>query len=249
MFLNLLADISAGTIADIVILVLTLIVVGINMKKGFVKQIIGLVATLAALFLAYLLCSSVAELLNNQFGWHDKLAESILKGLTDKNSFDFSQIATDETVKSGVLALGLPGFMSDAVLKLFAETSGSAVTVGQMISDVLAKYILLGASFLVIFIVARLLLQLVKALIIKLVSLPILKGFDKLLALALGLIKVIILIYIVVYVVNLMPNVAAFVDAIKTAVADSQIIKFLNATGVVEWFLKIFSDLLSSIKF
>ena len=247
--MNLLADVKAGTIADIVILVLTLIIVGINMKKGFVKQIIGLVATLAALLIAYLLCSSVAELLNNQFGWHDKLAESILKGLNDKTSFDFGVMATDETVKAGVQALGLPGFMTDAVMKFLGEMPAATVTVGEMISDVLAKYILLGASFLVIFIIARLLLQLVKALILKLVSLPILKGFDKLLALALGLVKVIILIYVAVYVVNLMPNVVDFVDAIKTAVADSQIIKFLNATGVADWFLKIFSELMASIKF
>lgn len=249
MFLNLLVDINAGTVVDIVILVLTLIIVIVNVAKGFVKQVIGLVATIVALIVAYFLCSTLAEFVNNQFGWHDKLAASILKGLADKNSFDFSVLATESTVKDGIAALGLPGFMSDAVIKLFSASPGTTATVGQLISDVLAKYILLGASFLVIFIVLRLLLQLVKVLIIKLVSLPILKGFDRLLALVLGLVKVIIIVYIAVYIINLMPNVANFVDVTKKAVADSQIITFLNATGVVDWFLKIFSNLISSLKF
>lgn len=249
MFLNLLLDINAGTIADIVILVLAIIIVGVNMKKGFVKQVIGLVATIAALVVAYLLCSIVTEFVNNQFGWHDKLAESILKGLADKNSFDFSALATEETVKNGVQALGLPGFISDAIIKLTGDEATSALTVGQLISDVMSKYILLGAAFLLIFIVARIILHFVEKLILKLFSLPMLKGFDKLLALALGLVKVIVIVYVVVYLVNLMPNVVNFVDAIKTAVAESQIIKFLNATGVVDWFLKVFSDLMASIKF
>lgn len=247
MFLNLLADLSLGAIADIVIAVLAFIMILVNMKKGFVKQIIGLVATIAALILAYLFCAKLTEFVNNQFGWHDKLAESLLGGFSKKGDA-FNVEATAESIKAAVQSLGLPDFVSDAIVKIAAGATDASVTVGQLVADVMAKYILLAASFILLFIVIRLLLQLVKVIVVKLFNLPILKGIDRLLALVLGVVKTLIVVYILVYIIQIMPNVVPFVESLKKAVSESQVITFINATGVVEKCLKLFSELISSLK-
>lgn len=247
MFVNLLADLSMGTIADITIAVIAFIMIIVNMKKGFVKQIIGLVATIAALVLAYLFCSKITEFVNDKFDWHDKLAASLLSGFSGKGDV-FNAEANAESVKAAVQSLGYPDFVTNALVKLVSGLGATSVTVGQFIADVIAKYILLAASFIVLFIVIRLLLQIVKVIVVKLFNLPILKGIDRLLALVLAVVKMLILIYVVVYVVQLMPNVAPFVDGLKKALNESQIITFINATGVVEKLMKMFSDLIASLK-
>lgn len=247
MFVNLLADLSLGVIADIVIGVLAFIIIIVNMKKGFVKQIIGLIATILALVLAYLLCSKLTEFLNDKFGWHDKLAASISGGFADKGDA-FNAQATAESVKAAVQSLGFPDFVTDAIVKLASSLTDGAVSVGQFVADVIAKYILLAASFVVLFIVIRLLLQLVKLIIVKIFTLPILKGIDIILGLVLGLIKVLFTVYVIVYVIELMPNFASFVESLKKAVSESKIISFINASGVVEECLKLFSGLIATLK-
>lgn len=246
MGVNILAEVSAGLICDIVIAVIALIIIGSNVQKGFVKQIIGLVATIGAVLVAYFFCKDLVNLVNEKFGWHDKLAEKLLGIFGKKEAFNAA--LTEENVRAAVASIGLPDFVADACAKLMSGVGGAAENVGQFLSDVAAKYILLAASFIVLFIVARLVLGLVKGIIIKIVSLPIISGVDKLLALVLGVIKAVIVIYVGLYVIQMIPLNVSFLETVKSALNESKIIEFLNGSDVVKGLFDKISELIKSIK-
>lgn len=246
MGVNILAEVSAGLICDIVIAVIALIIIGSNVQKGFVKQIIGLVATIGAVLLAYFFCKDLVNLVNEKFGWHDKLAEKLLGIFGKKEAFNVA--LTEENVRAAIASIGLPDFVADVCAKLMSGVGGAAENVGQFLSDVAAKYILLAASFIVLFIVARLVLGLVKGIIIKIVSLPIISGVDKLLALVLGVIKAVIVIYVGLYVIQMIPLNVSFLETVKSALNESKIIEFLNGSDVVKGLFDKISELIKSIK-
>lgn len=232
---NLLAEMSAGMICDIVIAVVALIIVCVNIKKGFVRQVIGVVATIGAVLIAYLFCKDLLNLVNAQFGWQDKFADKLASTLSAQEFFNAS--LTEENVRTAVSSIGLPDFVSDAAVKLLSGAEGVAENVGTFLSDVIAKYVLLSLSFIVLFIVARLLLGLLKLLIVKLFTLPVLKGVDRLLAIALGLIKSVVLIYVAVYIIQLLPASVSFAGSVKAAVDSSWVVSFLNGSEVVGYII------------
>lgn len=242
---NLLAEMSAGTICDIVIAVLALIIVCVNIKKGFVKQIIGVVATIGAVLIAYLFCKDLLNLVNAQFGWQDKLADKLASTFSAKEVFNSA--LTEDNVRSAISSIGLPDFVSDAAVKLLSGTEGVAENVGAFLSTVLAKYLLLSLSFIVLFIVSRLLLGLLKMLIVKLFTLPILKGIDRLLAIILGLLKTVVLIYVVVYIIQLLPASVSFAEPVKEALDSSWIISVLNGPEVVSYVISKISGAMGSV--
>lgn len=228
---NLLAEMGAGTICDIVIAVVTLIIVFVNIKKGFVRQIIGVVATIGAVLIAFLFCKDLLALVNAQFGWQDKFADKLASSLSAQEFFNAS--LTEENVRVAISSIGLPDFVSDAAVKLLSGAEGVAENVGTFLSTVIAKYVLLSLSFIVLFIVARLLLGLLKLLIVKLFTLPVLKGVDRLLAIVLGLIKSVVLIYVAVYIIQLLPASVSFAESVKAAVDASRVVSLLNGSEVV----------------
>lgn len=228
---NLLAGMSAGTICDIVIAVIALIIILVNIKKGFIKQVIGLVATIGSILIAYFFCRTLLTFVNAQFGWQDKLAGSIASSFSSKELFNAA--LSEENIRAAVQSVSLPEFIADAAVTLLASADGAFENVGVFISDILAEYLLLSLSFIVLFIVARIVLGLIKRLIVKLFTLPVLNKIDMLLALILGLLKSVIIIYVAVYIVQLLPPSISFAGTVRDAVNSSWILSFLKANDVV----------------
>jgi len=239
---GLLASISAGTMVDIAIAVVALIFIIVNVCKGFVKQVFGIIATIGSLIIAYYLCSWFADLVNSQFGWRDKLAASILNGFKDNSAFNAS--LSEENVRAAVDAAGLPQLIGDIAVKLIGTMGGAEMNVAQFLSAVIAKYVFLTGAYIILFIVFRLILGLVKFILLKIVSLPILNGINRLLGLVLGVIKALFYIYLVIYIINVLPSSVSFIAWLKNAIAESSIVKIINAESMMELFGKLISGLI-----
>ena len=67
--MNLLLTTTGGAIVDIVALILFVGFAINGAKKGFIKSLISTFGSIISLFVAILLCSSVANFLENQFGF------------------------------------------------------------------------------------------------------------------------------------------------------------------------------------
>lgn len=239
------AAVKSGLITDIVIAVVMLIIIAVNLKKGFVRQVIGIIASIGALIVAIAFCKSLAGFVNDKFGWTDSFAAKIFSSFGDKEIFKLG--LNEESIRQAVQTIGLPEFVANLAVKLAEGATDPDATVGAYLSLLFAKYIVTAGSFVALYIVARIVFGIIKHFIVKAVSLPIISQIDKILALVLGILKSLIILYVVIYIVDLLPSSGEFLTALKTAFSESVLVKFFSGLGITEFVLDKFASAFGSI--
>lgn len=239
------AAVKSGLITDIVIAVIMLVIIVINLKKGFVRQVIGIFASVGALIVAIAFCKTLAGFINDKFGWTDSLAAKILSSFGDNGIFKLG--LNEDSIRQAVQAIGLPEFVSNLAVSLLGSAENPEATVGAYLSLLFAKYIITAGSFVALYIVARIVFGIIKHFIVKAVSLPIISQIDKILALALGILKSLIILYVVIYIVDLLPSSGEFLTVLKTAFSESVLVNFFSGLGITEFVLQKFADAIRSI--
>jgi len=242
---NISAAAKSGLITDIVIAVIILIIVAINLKKGFVRQVIGILASVGALIIAVSFCKSLAVFVNENFGWTDSLAAKILSSFGDNEIFSLE--LTEESIRQAVQAIGLPEFVANLAVSLAQGAENPEASVGAYLSLLFAKYIITAGSFVALYVVARIVFGIIKHFIVKAVSLPIINQIDKILALLLGILKSLIILYVAIYIVDLLPSSGEFLTALKTAFSESVLVKFFSGLNITEFVLQKFADAIRSV--
>lgn len=242
---NLLAEMSAATITDIVVAVIFLLFAIISCSKGFVKQTFGLITTVLAILIAYFFCDNLVNLVNKNFDWNAKLAAKLADSFSD-NAF-FSLELTAENISEAIHQMGLPSFIADFALKILPKNIGEYENVGLFLSSILANYILIAAAFAFLFIISKIILSLLKKLVIKVVQLPLIRSVDKLLGLAFGVIKCTLWIIAIVYIINIIPSSVPYINYVKDGIDGSQIVQFIYKSNFSDWIFGIVNKLVSSI--
>lgn len=242
---NLLAGLSAGAIADIVVAVIFLASAISGLFKGFLKQTFGLLTTIIAFVLAYVLCDDLVGFLNSSFGWTDKLAGKLADSFSGNEFFSLS--LSEENLAEAVKQMGLPSFMADLAVKLLPSAVGEYENIGLFLSSVLANYILIAAAFVVLFIIVKLLLALLKQPLLKIVKLPILRSIDRILGLVCGAIKGVLWIISIAYIISIIPASFPYIGVVKESVTNSQFVAFLNSSGIEKIIADLANKLVTSI--
>lgn len=242
---NLLAEMSAGTITDIIIAVIFLIIAIISCAKGFVKQTFGFITTVCAILIAYFLCDDLVNLVNKNFDWNTKLAAKLADSFSGNAAFSLE--LTTENLSEAIHQMGLPSFIADFALKILPEAVGEYENVGLFLSAILANYILIAAAFAFLFILSKIILGLLKKLVLKVVQLPLIRSVDKLLGLAFGVIKAALWIIAIVYVIKILPSSIPYISYVKDGIEGSQIIQFIDKSNLSGWIFGIIDNLISSI--
>ena len=106
--------------------------------------------------------------------------------------------------------MNLPQFIAEAAVKSLGSLSNtidnSIIGVQTHIAGTLANYILIGASFIGLLIVSRLLLSIVSMILSKVVELPIIKSIDKILGGVMGLIGGFVVLTVLIYLISVIPG-------------------------------------------
>jgi len=172
-----------GIVLDVILIVIILLNVIICYKKGLVKLAVGLVAVIVSLILAMILYKPVTNIIIKNTEIDEKIKESIINTLTTESN-------ENDTSDKGMMQY-MQSYVDDAVNKTKNEIVIEA-------SEVVSTKIINVCAFLGIFVVVRILVTIIADLIM---SLPILKQFNKAGGIIYGILKALIIIYIILAII------------------------------------------------
>lgn len=227
----LLEGFSVGIILDLVFAAILALFAFLNFRKGLTKQVLGIAVTIGSLLIAYFFCDEVLRLADKLFSVSDKLAGALLNA--GKNNEALNAAVSTESLAAAIQSMNLPQFIGDFAGKALATATQSYATIGQFLTHILSHYILIAVFFIITWILARIILSLIKKLLVNIVNLPGLNAIDKILGLVLGLIKGILILYALIYVVEILPNSIGNIESIKNALGESIIGGLLKQYNLV----------------
>lgn len=219
-----------STVIDIVLVVALLVFAIVGLCKGFIKQLVGLVSTIAALVIAYFFCDKLADLLmKSSIG--TSLAESVknLFGESWNVELPISELA--EFIKQQ----NLPSFISNAITKAVEQLGEiDSVNFAEVASSIITKYIFVAISYLVLGAIAKLVFFLVEKLLAFIIRKSPLKIIDRILGLILCLIKGLLIVWLVLLLLSVLSAVPSL-EGLKTALEESVVAKFLSEVNPFTW--------------
>lgn len=224
-------------IIDIILIVVFAGCIIDGRKKGFVKMILSVVATVIALFIAKEYAEPVANWINESFV-HGRIVESISRAISD-------------SVGSGAAAIAnaLPGYIVRAAEAIGLSAKEITANLGSNVTSVQAAEQICTAvegafivpaikivSFFIIFAIGSAVLNFAASFINGIFKLPLIKSVNKLLGAILGGVKGLIAVLIIGLVFWLISSIAPETP-FAAAVEDSAIIK--TAWEIINSFTKV----------
>lgn len=201
-----------GIILDVIIVAIVVLNIFICYKKGLVKLAVGLIAVLAAIILALILYKPVSNIIIRNTDIDEKIENAII------NNFSADTNGNGEVRYVGILDY-LEKYVDDAINKTQNEIVYE--TAGTMAIKIVNTAVLLG-----IFLIVRIVLQLLTFVSDIITSLPIIKQFNEVGGVLYGIAKAILIIYVILAILFFV--IFATENAtISNAIADSFITKFL----------------------
>ncbi len=219
-----------STVIDIALVVALLVFAIVGLCKGFIKQLVGLLSTIAALVVAYFFCDDVANLLmKSSIG--TSLAESVKNLFGESWNIDLPISELAEFINQQ----NLPSFISNAITKA-VEQLGEIETVNfaEIAGGIITKYIFVAISYLVIGAVAKLVFFLVEKLLAFIIRKSPLKIIDRILGLILCLIKGLLIVWLVLLLLSVL-SVVPSLEGLKAALEESVVAKFLSEVNPFTW--------------
>lgn len=180
-------------IIDVVVLALLLIFLIVGIVKGFSRQILSLLGPLTALLVAVFTCSKVGAFLSEKIPKLNELAISWankIPGIATIGSL------TPETVKTALEQSDIPVLFHSIIIKLVESGKTDII-------PVIANWIIIAISFVIIFFLALIVFSIVKKIFMAITRISILGYVDKLLGIVFGLIKGLLIIIITLIVLQL----------------------------------------------
>ncbi len=215
-----------GVIVSIVIFVLLGVFLIIGYVKGFLNQLLGFVGGFVALIIALLLCRPIANIVFSNTNWMDALALKIADvfHLPDTN-------VEAQNLTAALTEMNYPAFMQTSIVKLAESMNEATVNLSIVISQTIARFIIIAICFVVIFIGLRLLVLLLKGLAKVFTKLPIVGPVDKVLGMVLGLIKGLVALYTILFLISIIPF--GFLEPVRAAIAASAVATFFTKFNLI----------------
>ena len=174
---------------DVVALVAICVALIYGLIKGFAKQALAILGFVAALILSFMLCGKVASFINESI---PAIPEAI-KGAIEKALGISSDLAnTEASIREILQNSSIPAFLHELLISLIVESNFEVTLV-----DTMVVWSLNLISFGVLLVVFSIGFAILKGIVGKIVSLPIISVADKLLGMAFSVLKCLIIIMIV----------------------------------------------------
>lgn len=194
---------------DLISIIFLLIIFGLGLlgyKKGFFKTLTGFIKSIASFVIAILLCKPIALLLSNS-----KMGVSMTNSFIEyfEKKGIFSEIVTmankEQIVSQSLQTLNVPSLLNNFLTKLLVHVvpiTGDK-TIGQSLAPTLTLYIFIGISFVLLFIIVRLLFILLKKFFNYLEQIPFVGFVNKILGCFIGTLKGVLLVCMITFVFTL----------------------------------------------
>ena len=184
----------------------------VSAKRGFVECFFGFISTIVAVLVAFFLMKSVVEWTNGLFGLQKVLQNGCITALGKINGFNVD--VSNEGLAALLEEKNLPAFLA----KFVVESVGDAdipvgTTLAQVVGAPLGNFATSLIAWLAVFLLAKLLLSILKRIFSSIVrNIPLVGGVNTLLGFAVGALQGLLILSGVLAVLAMLPieNVITF---------------------------------------
>ena len=229
--LNLLAT-DVGAIVDIVALVILLLFALAGFIRGFMQTMIKVFGKILSLVLAVLLCTTVANFLEGQFGLVTTLSNAMGNMFKQLLGESLANATIAEISEGSLQQVGVAGFLISIVLSFKGESGiPMDTTVGEILSPTFGYYTTMVLSILILYILFRIVFGIIGRIIGDMRAPKPLKIIDRLLGFILGAIGAVITIEILLIIISVIP--ISFVQEVNVYIQQSKVAKLISDTNLI----------------
>lgn len=177
--------VSLPYLADAIIVVIFLLFIILGVKRGFVRSVLDLVGTLAAMLVSMWFSGIAAQWFFSTF-LQESLTRQIAEALQAAPAADAADAVLSvvpEILRGGLEAFGIT---SDAINQAVAGTSGQAAAAVVAVLSPMVVSVLRGLFALVLFIFLLVIFRILSGVVCRIFRLPVLRQLDKGLGILLG---------------------------------------------------------------
>lgn len=177
--------VSLPYLADAVIVVIFLLFIILGVKRGFVRSVLDLVGTLAAMLVSMWFSGIAAQWVFSTF-LQESLTRQIAEALQAAPAADAAEAVLSvvpEILRGGLEAFGIT---SDAINQAVAGTSGQAAEAVVAVLSPMVVSVLRGLFALVLFVFLLVIFRILSGVVCRIFRLPVLRQLDKGLGILLG---------------------------------------------------------------
>ena len=172
-------------LADAIIVVIFLLFIILGVKRGFVRSVLDLVGTLAAMLVSMWFSGIAAQWFFSTF-LQESLTRQIAEALQAAPAADAADAVLSvvpEILRGGLEAFGIT---SDAINQAVAGTSGQAAAAVVAVLSPMVVSVLRGLFALVLFVFLLVIFRILSGVVCRIFRLPVLRQLDKGLGILLG---------------------------------------------------------------
>ncbi len=217
--MNLLLTATLSATVDIVALIFIGVFALWGLIRGFTKTFFATFGTMLSLLFAVLLCSTVANFLQEKFALVTTVSESVGGALTDAFGAELMNSTLRDVSAGHLKDAGLNGLLAELILSMQTELPLDT-TLNKVICPTISYYIVLIISVIALFIIFKIIFFLLGEIVKKSYKNRTIARLDKLFGFALGLIHGIISLELLIMAISIIP-IPALQDvylAIQTSV-------------------------------
>ncbi len=174
---------------DAVALIAIIIALIVGYVKGFAKQALSILGFVVALIISFVLCGKLATFINENI---PSITNSIKQAIEKAIGITSDAIKNEESLRGMLQNSSIPAFLHELIVSLVVESNFEIALI-----DVIAGWTLNVISFVVLLVLLLIGFALLKSIVNKIVSIPIIKTTDKILGMLFSVLKCLIIILIV----------------------------------------------------
>ena len=220
--------VSLPYLADAIIVVIFLLFIILGVKRGFVRSVLDLVGTLAAMLVSMWFSGIAAQWFFSTF-LQESLTRQIAEALQSAPAADAADAVLSvvpEILRGGLEAFGIT---SDAINQAVAGTSGQAAAAVVAVLSPMVVSVLRGLFALVLFVFLLVIFRSLSGVVCRIFRLPVLRQLDKGLGILLGVAQAVLITVLLCFCAQALISVSSpwLVETIQA----SQVYQFYLSLG------------------
>lgn len=204
-----------GIIIDLIIIAIVALSIFLGYKQGLVGVAYKILSFIVAIVLAFALSGPVSNFIIENTEFDEGINQTIQGTLQSKN---IEEDANKENTEEGNVSTVITDYVAKEIKKATAETQNH---VASTVADSLTNNIVYAITFIGIFLVARIILFVLKFLAEAIAELPIIKQFNKAGGLLYGILRGIFIVFLFFAIVSVLAsfiNIDGFLDIIRSSI-------------------------------
>ena len=200
-----------GLIVDLVIIAALGFSIYFGYKQGLVGVAYKILSFIIALFLAFILATPISNLIIDNTEFDENIHDTIKNTLSSKDTNDTkdTQTKTDEDDKEEGEKDNTSNVITDFIAEQVKEVTANAQnSVADTVASNVTNHIVYAITFIGIFIVARLILFVLKFFAEALAELPVIKQFNDVGGIIYGILRGVFLLYLLFAIISVIASIA-----------------------------------------